>query len=109
MNQFISLLLLSLVSFNLYADDASQSCDVDGMLRDLQSQVTGPLSPGQQSDARRILGGYCSEKVAQAVAVTEEKVRTELTKEEEPLKVFGIELRKADKDSIGHKRLRNRK
>lgn len=109
MKPFITL-LLSLVSFNLYADVGSQSCDVDGMLRDLQSQVTGPMTAEQLTKARRILGDYCSAEVAEAVAVTEETVRAELTEEEEPLPtLFGIEFKKAGEDSKGLDRLRNRK
>lgn len=107
-NRVLSLLLL-LISFSAHADVRPAGCDVDGMLSDLQSQVTGPLSDEQLSSARRILGDYCSAEVAEAVTVTEETVRAELTVEEEPPPtLFGIEFRKADEDSKGHDRLRKR-
>lgn len=103
------MLMLMLASFHLDADVGRDGCDVDGMLRDLQSQVTGPLSAQQLTSARQILGDYCSAEVADAVAVTEETVRAELTEEEEPPPtLFGIEFRKADEDSKGHDRLRKR-
>lgn len=103
------MLILVLASFPIHADTGRDGCDVDGMLRDLQSQVTGPLSNEQLSSARRILGDYCSAEVADAVAVTEETVRAELTVEEEaPPTLFGIEFKKADEDSKGHDRLRKR-
>jgi hypothetical protein len=110
-NRYISLLLL-LTSVHLHADVGSQRCDVEGILRDLQSQVTGPLTAEQQTSARRVLGDYCSAEVAQAVAVTEENVRAEIAEaqdeEEAPPTLFGIEFRKADEDSKGHDRLRKR-
>jgi hypothetical protein len=102
-------MLLFLVSVHSHADAGTQSCDVDGMLRDLQSQVTGQLSAQQLTSARRILGDYCSAEVADPVALTEQPVRAELTVEEEaPPTLFGIEFRKADEDSKGHERLRKR-
>ena len=108
MNRVLSLLLL-LISFSAHADALPAGCDVDSMLNDLQSQVTGPLSDEQLSSARRILGDHCSAELADAVAVTEESVRAELTVEEEPPPtLFGVEFRKADEDSKGHDRLRKR-
>lgn len=104
-------LLLTLLMASAHA--SASTCDVEVMLDELQSQVTGPLDADQLTSARQILSRHCSEQVASAVAATEQAVRAEpqtasLEEEEKPLTLFGIEFKKAEEGSAGHDRLRKK-
>lgn len=85
---------------------AHGNCEVEAAVAQLESEVIGPMDAKQRQDTRRILlalcGGTSGTDTASAPA-------TEQLDEPASTKLFGIEMKRADEDSRGHERLKNRR
>ncbi len=94
---------LAVLLFFLWTTGATAAtCDVEGALRQLESDVVGELDAVQRRDARQILLAMCDQTDSADSSEAEDRSSETVSGP------FGLELRRADGNSRGHERLKKR-
>lgn len=109
-------LLLGIGAGLLACTAAAESCDqrAAAALEALQADVVGELTADDALRAGAILRTLCAEDVTgadrrlQTIPASERSGSDSLQSEPEPVTIFGVEVRKAPRDSKGNERLRRK-